>query len=387
MRSSSIRILYLSGYSHLIHHRKVELLADAENLEILNINGLDCDRKAGRYPSANGERSYELVNLPTAYLLKNDVHRGFYWPPRFRLRQFQPHLIYCEHEQESLMALEAALMRNLFSPGVPLILYTWQNILRQRNLAVRLISSATLRAAQHIFSASAEGIHVLRRQGYTGGATVVQQMGVDPRYFHPMSVADLRTQLGLTDTVIGYVGRLVPEKGIDLLLEAVQQMPAPCQLLLIGDGPEKAALQSLAQARGIGDRCLWVDAVPFADVARYLNLLDILVLPSRTTPNWKEQFGRVLVEAMACQVTVVGSDSGAIPEVIGDRKRIFAEDDQNGLAKILAELVEKPQLRIQSGQEGFKRAMENYTTERLAEKMLAVWQQVAKAHSFLDLKV
>ncbi|MBE2238305.1 MAG: glycosyltransferase family 4 protein [Caldilineaceae bacterium] len=373
-----IRVLYLSGYTHPMHHRKVELLADAENLEILNINGLDCDRKSGRYPSADGRRSYDIINLPTAYLLNQDVHRVFYWPPRFQLRSFRPHLIYCEHEQESLMALEASIMRSLFCPGAPLILYSWQNILRKRNIFVRMVSDATLRAAQHIFCASSEGIEVLRQQGYIHGATVVQQMGTDTSLFHPMPGHTLRAQLGLTGMVIGYIGRLAPEKGVDTLLQAATEISTPYQILLIGSGSEKQRLQALAETYGIAQHCLWLDALPYEQVPHYLNVLDVLVLPSRTTPNWKEQFGRVLIEAMACKAPVVGSDSGAIPEVIGDAGCIFPEGNSRRLAEVLKLLFEQPELRLQLGEAGFKRVQAHYTVERLAAKTLSAWLSVVK---------
>lgn len=379
MKSSfPIRVLYLSGYSHPIHHRKVELLADTEDLEILNINGLDCDRKSNQYPSANGQRSYEILNLPTAYLFKNDVHRSFYWPPRFQLRDFQPHLIYCEHEQESLMALEASIMRDLFCPRVPLILYTWQNILRRRNWLVRTVSDATLQAAQHIFCASSEGIDVLRRQGYKGGASVVQQMGLDTRYFYPKDGDSLRAELGLGSFVIGFIGRLVPEKGLDTLLIAASQLPFLCDILIVGNGSEEEALHSLSQSLGIANRVHFINSISWDQVVDYMNILDVFVLPSRTTPNWKEQFGRVLVEAMACRVPVVGSDSGAIPEVIGDAGRVFSEGNCEQLSEILAELISSPQLRSELGNNGFNRVQANYTVEKLAEKMLNVWLALAK---------
>ncbi len=372
-----MRILYLSGYTHPSHHRKVELLADAPDVEILNVNGVDCDRAPGRYLSANGRRSYTMRVLPTAAIGRSDVHRTIYWPPRFGIRQFRPHLIYCEHEQESLMAAEAALVRGVCAPRTPLILYSWQNLLRPRSLPVAAVCAFTLAAAQHVFCASSEGIEVLRRQGYRGGASVIQQMGLDTRLFYPKPADALRTQIGLNGFVVGFIGRLVPEKGIDTLLKAATRAQSSVQLLIVGSGPEQAALQTLAGQLGIAGCCRFVEAVPQEGLVDYVNALDLLVLPSRTTVNWKEQFGRVLVEAMACQVAVAGSNSGAIPEVVGDAGRIFPEGDASALAAILDELANAPELRRVLAEAGYRRALEGYTIERLAEKTLNAWRQLA----------
>jgi len=95
--------------------------------------------------------------------------------------------------------------------------------------------------------------------------------------------------------------------------------------VLVGGGPERSKLEALAQGLGISARVRWEPWVDSCDVAEYMNAFDVLVLPSRTRRNWKEQFGRVLVEAMACETCVVGSDSGEIPNVVGDTGLIFHE--------------------------------------------------------------
>ncbi|MGH2521463.1 MAG: glycosyltransferase [Anaerolineales bacterium] len=273
--------------------------------------------------------------------------------------------------------MQIALARWALSRHSQLILYSWQNILRQRRLPVRLLSQLTLRAAQHIFCASHEAITVLRRQGYRGGANVVPLFGLDTRYFFPRQANRLRTRLGLNGFGVGYVGRLVPEKGLETLLRAVAQTPARVQLLCLGDGPEQGQLQALTQQLGIADRCQFRGAVVYDQVAEYLNALDLMVLPSRTTRNWKEQFGRVLVEAMACKVVVAGSDSGAIPEVVGNAGRIFPEGDANALAAIITELAADPALRQTLAERGYQRVMGNFTVERYAEVILEVWRKLA----------
>jgi glycosyltransferase involved in cell wall biosynthesis len=256
------------------------------------------------------------------------------------------------------------------------LLYSWQNLLRPRRFHVRQVVDYNLRAADHIVCASAEAVDVLRRKGYRQGSCVMPLVGVDTRLFTPAPQPDLRQSLALSGAVIGYVGRLVPEKGIDTLLHAFAQIPARGELLLVGDGPHESDLRALAHTLGIAARCRFVPTVSYDQVADYLNLMDVLVLPSRTTPHWKEQFGRVLVEAMGCGVTVVGSDSGAIPEVIGAAGFVFAEGDAAALAAILAQLTADPALRRTKATEGWQRVQAQYTVERIAHQLLGVWRSL-----------
>ena len=104
--------------------------------------------------------------------------------------------------------------------------------------------------------------------------------------------------------------------------------------------------------------------------------IDVLAVPSRTTPTWKEQFGRVLVEAMACQTPVIGSDSGEIPHVIGDAGLIFAEGDAQALASHLLRLASDPALRADLGRRGRARALAHFTHERIAAATYQVYQQI-----------
>jgi glycosyltransferase involved in cell wall biosynthesis len=105
--------------------------------------------------------------------------------------------------------------------------------------------------------------------------------------------------------------------------------------------------------------------------------LDVLVLPARTRPNWKEQFGRMLIEGMACGVPVVGSRSGAIPEVIGQAGLTFAEGDVEALRACLASLIAHPRLREQLIAAGRERVLSYYTQAQVAAATLQVYREMA----------
>jgi glycosyltransferase involved in cell wall biosynthesis len=120
------------------------------------------------------------------------------------------------------------------------------------------------------------------------------------------------------EMVIGYVGRVIEEKGIHVLLDAMRMLPERIRLQIVGGGPYLPSLQQLADQYGINDRVQFLHPVAYGTMPEVLRRIDALVLPSLATPYWKELFGRVLIEAMACEVPVVGTSTGGIPEVIGD---------------------------------------------------------------------
>lgn len=160
-----------------------------------------------------------------------------------------------------------------------------------------------------------EAMEVVRWRGYKGPVAVIPQVGLDPAQF-----ADPHSDEpdAADDSFrIGFAGRLVPEKGVLDLWEAFLPLANRAVLVLLGEGPLRDTILQQAATAGIAHRVEMPGYVPYAQMPAWLKSLDVLVLPSRTTTIWKEQFGHVLVEAMLAGVPVIGSNSGAIPEVIG----------------------------------------------------------------------
>ena len=174
---------------------------------------------------------------------------------------------------------------------------------------------------------------------------------------------------------IGYVGRLVPEKGVDDLIAAFSKLDRPeVTLSIVGDGPSRRPLEDLADQLGVGARVQFAGAVSHDKVASELQRLDILVLPSRTTSRWIEQFGHVLVEGMAAGTAVVGSDSGAIPDVIGAGGVVFPEGDRDALCSILDELCGPTAL--QDHQRRARSKANDYTHDVIATTLADFWRAV-----------
>jgi glycosyltransferase involved in cell wall biosynthesis len=128
----------------------------------------------------------------------------------------------------------------------------------------------------------------------------------------------------------------------------------------------------------LNDRVKIISALPPADLVTVMNAIDALVLPSRSVRTWKEQFGRVIIEAHACATPVIGSGSGAIPEVVGVGGLIFPEGDSASLSACIIRLLNDPDLRRKLGAIGQRRVHEHYTWQKVAERMYDIYQTVGQ---------
>ena len=286
------------------------------------------------------------------------------------LREFQPELIYLEEEPWSLAALELCLISRLL--GARLVFFTWENLSRSLLLPFRLIRRLVLRQTHGAVAGNQEARRLLERQGFRGSIAVIPQLGVDPSLFSPGQGAEPKGGF-----VIGYVGRLVPQKGVLLLLEAAARLPQ-ASVLLVGSGPLKPAILSRAASLGLDGRLELREGVRHHEVPRHLRRMSVLVLPSLTTRTWKEQFGHVLIEAMACCVPVIGSDSGAIPEVIGNAGLVVKEGDVEALTSALDKLMSNPVLRQELGARGHSRVLAEYTNSTLAQRVTTFWRTLVR---------
>ena len=146
------------------------------------------------------------------------------------------------------------------------------------------------------------------------------------------------------------------------------------KLLMVGRGPLEDEIRAFAQARGWGDRLKIVSGVNQTEIGRYQNCMDVMAVPSLTRPFWKEQFGHVIIEAMACEVPVIGSDSAEVPRVIGDAGLITPEDDPLALRATLSRFAESAELRKELGKAGRRRVLQTYTHNQIARQLLSFFE-------------
>lgn len=176
--------------------------------------------------------------------------------------------------------------------------------------------------------------------------------------------------------VMGFVGRLIPEKGLDLLLRASVRLVGPWSLLVSGTGPAQIELEGLAERLGIAARVSWLGAQPREDRDRIWTGLDCFVAPSRSTRHWVETSSQGVITAMAHGIPVVAAKSGALPGIVGDAGVVVPEDDVSALAETLQRLLDAPAERQATGAAGRRRAMAEYSDAALARRLLEFWRSL-----------
>jgi glycosyltransferase involved in cell wall biosynthesis len=279
-------------------------------------------------------------------------------------------VVHAEVEPWSLAALQC-----LLATRAPLVVFTWENLSGPRHPLARAIERLVARRAAFVIAGNRAARARMQRRGVGADRlAVLPQFGVDPdRYAAPARPPGAGPG---RPPVVGYVGRLVPDKGVDLLIEAVAALDVA--LLVVGDGPARPLLEGATRAWP-ADKARFIGAVAHEDVPRWLARLDVLVLPSRTTARWAEQFGHVLIEAMAAGVAVIGASSGAIPEVVDDAGLLFAEGDARDLGWQIRRLLGDDDLRRDLVARGRARVAREYTHAAIAAAQAAIYARLVAA--------
>ncbi len=291
------------------------------------------------------------------------------------VREFQPDIIQVEAEVFSLVAFQLAIWSRI--TGTPLIVFGWENIERQLPRLRQLTCQFVLNTARALIPGNQDGANILRQWGYRGLLEVMPQMGVDTQFFAPQP-RDRQSEFN-----IGFLGRLVPEKGVDTLFAAARYLKErglTFRITVCGSGSANEALKQAAEVEQIADRITWEKAIRHQQAPEAISKFDVLVLPSRSTSNWREQFGHVLIEAMAMGVPVIGSDCGEIPNVIGRSDLIFKEEDAKGLTAILERMIREPGWNQHVGSYCLLRARQYYSHEKIAERSIGLWQKLISTH-------
>ncbi len=287
------------------------------------------------------------------------------------LQEIRPDIVQAEAEPHSLTLGLLAVLKRRFA--YRLIAFTWENLFRRGRALLCWVERFTMPHVDWMIAGNSEAVEVARWRGYSGPTTVIPQVGLDPAHF-----ANCKSNPRAGPFRIGFVGRLVPEKGILDLWEAFVPLADRAVLVVLGEGPLHEVIRQKAVAAGIAHRVEMPGFVPYAQVPAWLKGLNVLVLPSRTTPIWKEQFGHVLAEAMLAGVPVVGSGSGAIPEVIGDAGLLFPEGNPAVLRERLMLLLDNPEERQRLAEAGRRRALAQFTDAAIARATLQVYEQVMR---------
>lgn len=304
---------------------------------------------------------------PHRVVMAGLAQRHFYLArPSTIIQRAKPDVVFLEQEPFSICAAQWG--RAAARLGIPFGVQADENLDRPMPLLARLIRSRVLSAASFVVARSPAAADLVRRWGFTGRVDVIP---------HPVPAWPLEPEHGpQKDTfVIGFAGRLVPEKGVADLLEAFTKMRQPARLLLVGNGP---LLKTVVGQPGVE---VWSNC-PHERMAEAYQRMDVLVLPSRRTPEWEEQFGRVLVEALHCAVPVIGSATGEIPWVVESTGGgwLFPEGDVDCLAALLDRLVSDPVDLIERARQGQRVVSERFSEQAVASRMSEVITDVRDRH-------
>jgi glycosyltransferase involved in cell wall biosynthesis len=291
----------------------------------------------------------ELTHWRSRLLNRNSIPFHLWDPRALRraVREFEPDLV--DVHEECYFPAGAQVVRA--AGERPVTMFAAQNISKRYPAAIRRLRSRVFRRVEAFYPCSNAAARVLKTWGYAGRIQVI-----------PYGVEDELFEVRPTGDRVGFVGSLVPQKGIADLLSFGPH------LLCVGSGP------LAADVRAAGGEV--VIARSADELAAQLERMGVLVMPSRTLPHLKEQFGRAAVEAMAAGVPVVAYDSGALPEVIGDAGVLVAEGDRDGLVRAVESILGRPD---GLGERGRARAWERYRWRKVAEQMAGLYREALAA--------
>jgi glycosyltransferase involved in cell wall biosynthesis len=307
-------------------------------------------------------QGYRMIVTPIA--LNGNFHMHYYPQLSKIMREVNPEIVHIDEEPYNFATFQA--MRHTLKQKARALFFTWQNLHRNYPPPFRQIELYNYRHASVALAGNRDARDVLRQKGFSGPIRIIPQFGFDTEIYRRTHPRPART--ANAPFTLGYLGRLVENKGLFSLVEALTNLPDYCHVVFIGNGTIKGELEMLAARLGVTERLTFKPGVPTYEVPKELQQMDALVLPSLTRPNWKEQFGRVLAEAMACETPVIGSNSGEIPYVIGDAGLVFPEGNAQELALCVRKLLENPTLYATLAVRGRQRVLEHYTQEQIARQ-------------------
>ena len=345
------------------YHAKLEALGAQPGIDLLALapeSWIEGGRRQRAEPVT--PEHYGLRYQPLRLNGRFHLH---WWPGLAgAVREFQPDLVHIDEEPYNAATVHACRIARW--RGARVVFFAWQNIRRRYPPPFAWFERYVFGRAAGIAGTVTAG-DVLQAKGFAGPLAVIPQFGVDPERFAPGNDG------GGSTFRIGFAGRLVHEKGIELLVEAARRIDGDVELLIAGAGPLDDAIGG--QAAG-DDRVRLLGTLPSAEMPSFYQGLDVLVLPTLGRRGWTEQFGRAAIEAMACGIPVLVSDAGELPAVVGQAGRVAPAGDVEALQRALTDLREDASGRRRLAEAGRARVLAEFTHARIAETTAAFYREV-----------
>lgn len=281
------------------------------------------------------------------------------------LSDFRPDLVHIEEPPGTQAA--AALASAARRLRIPYVVFSSESLQRRRGLFEGRRYRRTLAEAAGVVGGSQRATGLLAEAAPAALRTMLPQFGVTPAPAVPRT--DLRPGIRL-----GFMGRLVPERGGEILLRAVAALMGAWTLTIVGTGPEQEALEALAQRLGLASRIRWLGGIPMSELGPVWEEIDCLVVPSQDTPTWVDRSNPMLLEAMSRSIAPVVTRAGALPEIVGDTGIVV--DDRDSLVSALQELLADPARVRLMGERARQRVLQELVDSAVAARTLAFWEQV-----------
>jgi glycosyltransferase involved in cell wall biosynthesis len=309
---------------------------------------------------------------------KRSPHLFLYGKRLREILRFPWDVVHCWEEPYVFAGAQIAWLKD---PRSAFVFWSYQNIAKRYPPPFSQLEQFCLERCDGWIASGFSVERTLAGRGYGLKPHRTLPLGVDVDVFRPdpESGRSVREGLGWSDfktPVVGFLGRFVEGKGLRLLTRTLDHLPS-WRALLVGGGPLETHLRQWAA--GYGERVKIVTGVAHGQVAAYLNAMDVLCAPSQTTADWREQFGRMLIEAFACGVPVIASDSGEIPHVVGDAALLVGEKDESGWRSALSTLMTDASLRAELGARGLERAKSVYAWPIVAQSHLTFFDELLEA--------
>ena len=281
------------------------------------------------------------------------------------LSDFRPDIVHIEEPPGTQAAAAVATAARRLR--IPYVVFSVECLRRRRGLFEGRRYRKTLAGAAGVIGGSRLAISLLAEAAPAAIRTMLPQFGVSPA--RPAARNDVRHGIRL-----GFMGRLVPERGVELLLRSVAALMGAWTLTIVGTGPEQEALEALAQRLGLASRIRWLGGVPRSELGPVWGEIDCLVVPSQDTPTWVDRFNPLLLEAMSRSIAPVVMRSGALPETVGDTGIVV--DDREELVRALQQLLADPARVRAMGERARQRILEEFVDSAVAVRTREFWEEV-----------
>ncbi|MDD3296488.1 MAG: glycosyltransferase family 4 protein [Candidatus Omnitrophica bacterium] len=364
-------------YTEPIHREKFRYICDSGDFEIRVVVPHLWRHTLCNYEFKPAQDAEEFQIIPCRISFSGDYFRFYYRNVSRIIKEYKPDIIEIDQEPVSKACIDIISKAKKIVPLSKIVVWTSEDTIKKRRFPFSRYERYNLSKIDHIIACNLSVEKLLRKKGYKGKISVFQFLGTSPDIFKKFNVEYLREKLGLANQfVVGYVGRLSEGKGLFTLAKAFSFLNTNYRLLIVGKGELQDKLMSLARNLSIEKKIIFTGAVKHEEVAKYINCMNVLILPSEGTKDWQEKFGYVIPQAMLCEVPVIGSRHGGIPEVIADAGRMFEPGNVQDLVRGISRMKNDVNLRKRYIQEGKQRALNNYTVKIVAQKIMNIYRRL-----------